>query len=157
MATVRVANDTSASRTIAPLNLCMCCSTPLLLYDAQWLLMISQLHSQWHAETLMTLFIFTTKTQLPCVLTHISLVRHMCVNGLGQHCFRYWLVAYSAPSHYQNQGWVFVNWTLRNKTFHSRKCIWKYRQRNHGNFVQGEMIISVSSFLNLSERRGHIC
>ena len=25
------------------------------------------------------------------------------------------IVAYSAPSHYLNQCWVFVNWTLRNK------------------------------------------
>ena len=32
-----------------------------------------------------------------------------------QHCFRYWFVAYSAPSHYLNQCWVIVNWTLRNK------------------------------------------
>ena len=33
----------------------------------------------------------------------------------GQHWFRYWLVAYLAPSHYLNQCWVLVNWTLRNK------------------------------------------
>ena len=33
----------------------------------------------------------------------------------GQHWFRYWLVTYPAPSHYLNQCWVFVNWTLRNK------------------------------------------
>ena len=30
-------------------------------------------------------------------------------------CFRWWLVAYSAPSHYIKQCWVIVNWTLRNK------------------------------------------
>ena len=32
-----------------------------------------------------------------------------------QHWFRYWLVPYSAPSHYLNQSWFIVNWTLRNK------------------------------------------
>ena len=26
-----------------------------------------------------------------------------------------WLVAYSVPSHYLNQGWVIVNWTFTNK------------------------------------------
>ena len=39
----------------------------------------------------------------------------MCVNESGQHEFRKWLVAYSAPSHYLNQCWVIVNWTLRDK------------------------------------------
>ena len=43
---------------------------------------------------------------------------------------------------------VFVHWTLRKKhseilikykIFQSRKCIWKYRLRNGGHFVQGEM------------------
>ena len=33
----------------------------------------------------------------------------------NQHWFRYWLVAWSAPSHYQNQCWNIVNETLRNK------------------------------------------
>ena len=33
----------------------------------------------------------------------------------NQHWFRYWLVAWSAPSHYQNQCWNIVNKTLRNK------------------------------------------
>ena len=31
------------------------------------------------------------------------------------HCFRQWLVAWPAPSHYQNQCWNIVNWTLGNK------------------------------------------
>ena len=29
--------------------------------------------------------------------------------------FRQWLVAWTAPSHYLNQCWNIVNWTLRNK------------------------------------------
>ena len=34
---------------------------------------------------------------------------------INQHWFRQWLVAWPAPSHYLNQCWDFVNWTLRNK------------------------------------------
>ena len=44
---------------------------------------------------------------------------------------------------------VVINWTLeyelqwnfnkRNKTFYSPKCSWKYRLRNGGHFVQGQM------------------
>ena len=40
---------------------------------------------------------------------------HIFFSESGQHWFRQWLVAYSAPSHYLNQCWVIVNWTLRNK------------------------------------------
>ena len=49
------------------------------------------------------------------ILTHLPLVQHKCVSESGQHWFRWWLVAYSAPSHYLNQCWNIVNWTLRNK------------------------------------------
>ena len=48
-------------------------------------------------------------------LTHLSLVTHICISELGQHWFKYWLVACSAPSHYLNQWRLIVNWTLRNK------------------------------------------
>ena len=48
-------------------------------------------------------------------LTHLPLVPHICVSKSGQHWFRSWLVAYSAPNHYLNQCWVIVNWTLMNK------------------------------------------
>ena len=48
-------------------------------------------------------------------LNHLPLVAHICVYELGQHWFRSWLVAYSAPSCYLIQWWVFVKWTLRNK------------------------------------------
>ena len=40
---------------------------------------------------------------------------HICVSKLGHHWFRYWFVAWTAPSHYQNQCWNIVNWTLINK------------------------------------------
>ena len=49
------------------------------------------------------------------ILNHIPLVPHICVSESGQYWLRWWLVAYSAPSHHKNQCWVIVNWTLRNK------------------------------------------
>ena len=45
------------------------------------------------------------------------LVPHICVSKLGQHWFRQWLVACSAPSHCLDQCWLIVNWTLRNKRY----------------------------------------
>ena len=45
-------------------------------------------------------------------LTHLPLVPHVCVSESHQHWLRLWLVAYSAPSHYLNQCWDIVNWTL---------------------------------------------
>ena len=47
--------------------------------------------------------------------THLPLVPHICTSGSGQHWFRKWLVAWSAPSHYLNQCWNVVNWTLGDK------------------------------------------
>ena len=46
------------------------------------------------------------------ILTHWGRVTHICV---GNHWVRLWLVTWSAPSHYLNQCWDIVNWTLRNK------------------------------------------
>ena len=37
--------------------------------------------------------------------------------------FRYWLDAYSAPSHYLKQCWVIVNWTLMNKPQWNFNCL----------------------------------
>ena len=48
-------------------------------------------------------------------LTHLPIVPHIWVRTSDQHWFRYWLVAYSSPSHYLNQWWVIVNWTPVNK------------------------------------------
>ena len=47
--------------------------------------------------------------------TYLPLVLHICVSEPGHHCFRQWLVAYSAPSHYLNQCWLIVNSTPGNK------------------------------------------
>ena len=49
------------------------------------------------------------------ILTHLSLVLHICVSESGQHWFRQWFVAYSVPYHYLKHFWVIVNCTLRNK------------------------------------------
>ena len=48
-------------------------------------------------------------------LNPLPLVPHICVSELSKLCFRQWLVAFSASSHYLNQSWFIVNWTLRNK------------------------------------------
>ena len=40
----------------------------------------------------------------------LHIVPCICVSDSGQHWFRY-----SAPSHYLNQCWIIVIWTLRNK------------------------------------------
>ena len=47
-------------------------------------------------------------------LTHLPLVPNICLSESGQHWFRLWLVAYWMPSHFLNQCWVIVNWTLGN-------------------------------------------
>ena len=65
-----------------------------------------------------------------CLLTHWGRVTHICVgnltiigsdNGL--------IVAWTAPSHYLNQCWNIVNWTLRNK------LQWNFN-RNSNIFIQ---------------------
>ena len=56
------------------------------------------------------------REQLKLLLQLISpLVPNICICESGQFWFKLWFVAYSAPSHYLNQYWVIVNWTLRNK------------------------------------------
>ena len=58
---------------------------------------------------------WSEKNGIMVQLTHLPQVPHICVNELGQHWFRWWFVAFSAPSHYLNQYWVIFNWALRNK------------------------------------------
>ena len=42
----------------------------------------------------------------------------------NHHWHRHWLVAWSVPSHYLNQCWNIVHWTLRNKL--QWNFIWKF-------------------------------
>ena len=121
---------------------------------------VPQCAQHWSLIILWYLIILISNSSTPktnryfsnCDLTHPPLVPHMCVSESGQHWFRKWLVAYSAPSHYLNQCRIIVNWTLRNKfqwncnrntnkTFRSIKYIWKYRLRNGGHFVRWDGII----------------
>ena len=62
----------------------------------------------------------------PSLFMHMCVTQPQWVNSLrlsdpymhqwtNHHCFRQWLVAWQAPSHYLNQCWNIVNWTLRNK------------------------------------------
>ena len=69
-------------------------------------------------------------------LTHVPLVPHICVSESGQHWFRQWLVTYSAPSHYLNQCWVIVNWTLMNK------LQWNFNQNTKLSFTKMHLKIS---------------
>ena len=70
----------------------------------------------------------------------------MC-QSTSHHRFRQWLVVWSMPSHYLNQWWNIVNWTLKKKLkfqsnfiyFHSRGCIWICRPQNGGQFVSASM------------------
>ena len=80
--------------------------------------------------------------------THLPLGLHIFMSESGQHWFRWWLVAYSSPSHYLNDHWVIINripgnklqWNFNHNTkFLSQKCIWKYCLLNGGHFVPGEM------------------
>ena len=48
-------------------------------------------------------------------LTHWGQVTHICVSRLDHHWFRWWLGAWSVPSHYLNQWWKIINSNLRNK------------------------------------------
>ena len=57
----------------------------------------------------------TLQQTTPIGLTYLLLVTHICVNELGQHRFRYLLIACSAPSHYLNQCGLIVNWTRGNE------------------------------------------
>ena len=69
--------------------------------------------------------------QLIRSLAHPLLLSHTCVSESGWH----WL-AYSAPSHYQNQCWVIVNWTIRNK------LQWNFSQIRKFSFTKIHLIPS---------------
>ena len=54
----------------------------------------------------------TWKIMVCRVLTHWDRGTYICLSELCHHCFRYWLVAWLAPSHYLKQYLGIVNWTL---------------------------------------------
>ena len=73
-------------------------------------------------------------------LTHLSLSPHICVSELGQHWHRQWLAACSAPSHYLNQCWFELKWTLRK--FESNT--WHFIHENALDNVVCEMVAILS-------------
>ena len=76
---------------------------------------------------------------------------YICVDELGQHCFRQWLVAFSAPSHYLNQFWFVVNWTLRsNFLWNSNRNTTLFIDENASDNVVCEMadILSRGKWVN---------
>ena len=90
----------------------------------------------------------------PCVvsgMTHGSRVTPYVDVDLGQHWFRYRLVAYSTPSLPPNQCWLILNWTHRNKlhwnlnkrasVFFPWKCILKCRLEIAWSFVQDTNVL----------------
>ena len=92
------------------------------------------------------------------VLTHRGQETLICVTKGGHQWFGYWLGAKQAPSHYLNQCWITVNWTLANisqwnfdnfNNFHWIKCIWKWHMRN------GSHLASASS-LNVLTHWGQV-
>ena len=76
-----------------------------------WLLMPWPLRRQVISSNGTDYAMSSTRTDLNSPL----MVPHICVSELGQHWFRWWLVACIVPSHYLNQGCIMTNWTLTNK------------------------------------------
>ena len=85
--------------------------------------------------------------------THLPLVPHICVSESDQYWFRWWLVAYSVPSHYLSQCRVIVNWTL------TSTLQWKFNQNTklliHEN--ASENIVREIATILSSGTWGNIC
>ena len=81
---------------------------------------------------------------------------HICVSEQGQHWFRLWLVAYSAPSHYLNQCWIIVNWTLRNTlqwSFNQNTNIFIYGNASENIICKMADILSKGNELTMNQHR----
>ena len=73
---------------------------------------LSWLIKYYNDRLVMMIMIWLTK--LPSLI-EADRVTHICISKLDNHWFRYWLVAWSAPTHHLNQCWFIVNWKLTNK------------------------------------------
>ena len=89
-------------------NQFLCLATTPMQYSLKSMTFVN--HCGWKQSTMYR----SWKTYMNG-LTHLLIVLHICVSKSCHHWFRWWLVAYSAPSHYVNQCWVIVNWILGNK------------------------------------------
>ena len=73
-------------------------------------------------------------------ITHWGRVTHICVGNLGHQKFRWWLIAWSAASHYLNQFWNIVNWAVRNKIqWHFNRNSYIFIQENAFEYVVWKM------------------
>ena len=97
------------------------------------------IHSSWQQPINMNMMMRLVVSVHQCIersLTHWGQVTHICVSQAYHHWFRWWLVAWPAPSHYLNQCWNIVNWTLGNKV--QWKC-----DRNSYIFIQENALENV--------------
>ena len=67
------------------------------------------------------------------------LVPYICVGEFGQHWFGQWFLACSVPSHFLNQCWLIINWTLGNKL--QWNCNW-----NSNTFIEDRFENDVCNF-----------
>ena len=91
--------------------------------------------------------------------TQLPLVPHMCVNELGQHWLRLWLVAWWAPSHYLNQYRNIVNWALTNKLqWNFKQNIKLFIRENPSENIVCEMAAILSrEYIQLQPYKGCLC
>ena len=78
---------------------------------------------------------------------------HICVGESGQHWFRKWLGAEKAPSHYLNQCWVIVNWTMRNKiqwNFNRNTKLFFHENTSENIVCEKAAILSRARYVNFS-------
>ena len=87
-------------------------------------------------------------------LTRWGRVTHIYVWTTYQHCFRQWLVALSAPSHYLNQCWNFVNSKFGNKfqwNLKRNSCIFIYENAFQNVICEMAAILSRPQCINEPE------
>ena len=78
-------------------------------------------------------------------------VTHICAGKVGHHLFRWWLIAWSAPSRYLNQCWNIVNWTRRNnfqRNFDRKSNIFIQQNAFEDVFCEMAVILSRSQCVN---------
>ena len=88
--------------------------------------------------------VFLLISNLPWMGT--SSVTHMCLTEPVHRCFRLWLVASSAPSHYLSQCWLVVHWALQNKLQVKLESKYFVQEDVFENFVHKLLPLLVSSW-----------
>ena len=88
--------------------------------------------------------------------THWGRMTHICVGNIIiiRYWFRWWLVAWSAPSHYLNRCLNIVNWTLRNK------LQWKLKRNSYIFFQDNafeNIVCETAGILSRPQCVKHVC